>query len=142
MKLDVNQLRYLSTEEFRVLTAVEMGMKNHDIVPTIMIQKIASLRFGGVKKCLSELEKLKLVHHDNKKYDGYYLTYPGYDFLSLKTFVKRGTIAGVGRQIGVGKESDIYMVVNDEDEELVLKCQRLGRVHNKNFSKFRHPSVK
>lgn len=28
MKLDVNALRYLSKDEFRVLTAVEMGMKN------------------------------------------------------------------------------------------------------------------
>jgi Rio2, N-terminal len=28
MKLDVNALRYLSKEEFRVLTAVEMGMRN------------------------------------------------------------------------------------------------------------------
>jgi hypothetical protein len=28
MKLDVNVLRYLSKEEFRVLTAVEMGQKN------------------------------------------------------------------------------------------------------------------
>lgn len=28
MKFDVNVLRYLSKEEFRVLTAVEMGMRN------------------------------------------------------------------------------------------------------------------
>jgi len=28
MKLDVNVLRYLSKEEFRVLTSVEMGQKN------------------------------------------------------------------------------------------------------------------
>jgi RIO kinase 2 len=28
MKLDVNALRYLSREDFRVLTAVEMGQKN------------------------------------------------------------------------------------------------------------------
>ncbi len=28
MKLDVNVLRYLSREDFRVLTAVEMGQKN------------------------------------------------------------------------------------------------------------------
>lgn len=28
MKLDVNVLRYLSKEDFRVLTAVEMGQKN------------------------------------------------------------------------------------------------------------------
>ncbi|CAK9138366.1 unnamed protein product [Ilex paraguariensis] len=28
MKLDVDVLRYLSKEDFRVLTAVEMGMRN------------------------------------------------------------------------------------------------------------------
>ena len=28
MKLDVNVLRYMSQEEFRVLTAVEMGQRN------------------------------------------------------------------------------------------------------------------
>jgi len=28
MKFDVNVLRYLTKEEFRVLTAVEMGMRN------------------------------------------------------------------------------------------------------------------
>ena len=28
MKLDVNVLRYLSKDDFRVLTAVEMGMRN------------------------------------------------------------------------------------------------------------------
>ena len=31
-KLNVTMLRYLSKEDFRVLTAVEMGMKNHEIV--------------------------------------------------------------------------------------------------------------
>ena len=28
MKLDVNALRYLTKDDFRVLTAVEMGMRN------------------------------------------------------------------------------------------------------------------
>jgi RIO-like serine/threonine protein kinase len=28
MKLDVNALRYLSKDDFRVLTVVEMGMRN------------------------------------------------------------------------------------------------------------------
>jgi len=28
MKLDPNQLRYLAREDFRVLTAVELGMRN------------------------------------------------------------------------------------------------------------------
>ena len=32
-KLNVSVLRYMTREDFRVLTAVEMGMKNHEIVP-------------------------------------------------------------------------------------------------------------
>ena len=31
VKLDVSILRYLGKEEFRVLTAVEQGMKNHEV---------------------------------------------------------------------------------------------------------------
>jgi RIO-like serine/threonine protein kinase len=38
------------------------------------------------------------------------LTYMGYDFLAIKALVARGHISGVGRQIGVGKESDIFEV--------------------------------
>ena len=42
--------------------------------------------------------------------------------------MKRGNIVSVGRKIGVGKESDIYLVQNEEGENLALKLQRLGRV--------------
>ena len=37
MKLDVQYMRYLTRDDFRVLTAVEMGMKNHDLVPADLI---------------------------------------------------------------------------------------------------------
>ena len=56
-KLNVTMLRYLSKEDFRVLTAVEMGMKNHELVPGSLIASIASLRHGGVHKILMELSK-------------------------------------------------------------------------------------
>ena len=46
--------------------------------------------------------------HDNKQYDGYALTYMGYDYLAIKVFMKRGCIKSIGVKIGVGKESDIY----------------------------------
>jgi RIO-like serine/threonine protein kinase len=56
--------------------------------------------------------------------DGYRLTYGGYDYLALKTFAKRGTVYSVGNQIGVGKESDIYLVADEDDNQHVLKLQR------------------
>ena len=34
----------------------------------------------------------------------------GYDFLALRVLLNRGHITGVGRMIGMGKESDIYEV--------------------------------
>ncbi|GLC33815.1 hypothetical protein PLESTM_000122500 [Pleodorina starrii] len=127
MKLDVNVLRYLSKDDFRVLTAVEMGQKNHELVPLELIDSISGLKHGGAFKSIKTLMRHKLLHHDGKHYDGYRLTYMGYDFLAIRALVSRGHISGVGRQIGVGKESDIFEVTNDDGEVFALKLHRLGR---------------
>ena len=127
MKLDVGALRYLSREEFRVLTAVEMGMKNHEVVPASLVDSIAALKRGGCRKALDGLLRHKLVHHENKQYDGFRLTPLGYDFLAIKALVNRGAIASVGRQIGVGKEADVFEVLAPSGALLVLKLHRLGR---------------
>ena len=42
--------------------------------------------------------------------------------------MKRGNVISVGNKMGVGKESDIYLVQNEAGETLALKLQRLGRV--------------
>ena len=60
---------------------------------------------------ISNLCKYKLLHKESRKYEGYRLTYLGYDFLAIHTLVKKGVINSVGRQIGVGKESDVYEVM-------------------------------
>ena len=127
MKLDPTALRYLSRDDFRTLTAVEMGMKNHDLVPRELITQIAALRHGGSEKMLQTLLRHKLVHHETRGFDGYRLTTLGYDYLALRALTAKGLISGVGTKIGVGKESDIYLVENDEGREMVLKLHRLGR---------------
>jgi RIO kinase 2 len=128
MKLTVDVLRYLSKDDFRVLTAVEMGMRNHEIVPVELIDRIAALKHGGTYKVLKNLLKHKLLHHDSSKYDGFRLTYLGYDYLAIKTLVNRGVFTSVGRQIGVGKESDIFEVATEDGTILAMKLHRLGRV--------------
>ena len=85
----------MSNDEFRVLTAIEMGMKNHELVPVELINAISGLKHGGAYKFIRELLKHKLVHHDNSKYDAYRLTPLGYDYLAIKAFVNRGAIDGV-----------------------------------------------
>ncbi|CAG8542668.1 2597_t:CDS:10 [Dentiscutata heterogama] len=120
MKLDAKLLRYMNTEEFRVLTAVEMGSKNHEVVPTPLVAQIAGLRNGGSHKILGELAKKNLISRvTNAKCT---LTYGGYDYLALKTFVKRGGVYSVGNQI------DIYVVADEDENQLALKIHRLGRI--------------
>ncbi|KAF7799042.1 hypothetical protein EIP86_010272 [Pleurotus ostreatoroseus] len=129
MKLDATDLRYITSEEFRVLTAVEMGSKNHEIVPVVLIVQISGLRSGGVNKILGSLAKRNLVSKvQNSRYDGYRLTYGGYDYLAMRAMSKRDSMYSVGNQIGVGKESDIYIVADNEGKEMVLKLHRLGRI--------------
>lgn len=128
-KLNVSVLRYLTKEDFRVLIAVEMGMKNHEIVPAPLIASIAHLHSGGCHKVLRELCKHKLVayEHGGKRVPGYRLTNGGYDYLALKTLTTRDVIQSVGNQIGVGKESDIYIVADEDEKQWALKLHRLGR---------------
>ncbi|NXE44578.1 RIOK2 kinase, partial [Casuarius casuarius] len=144
-KLNVVMLRYLSREHFRVLTAVEMGMKNHEIVPASLIASIASLKHGGCNKILRELAKHKLLAYERTKtVQGYRLTNAGYDYLALKTLSSRQVINSVGNQMGVGKESDIYIVANEEEQQFALKLHRLGRTsfrslkNKRDYHKHRH----
>lgn len=127
-KLNVSMLRYLSSEEFRVLTAVEMGMKNHELVPTALVASIADLKHGGSHKILRELSKHKLLCYEKAgRVEGYRLTFSGYDYLALKALTIRGSVQSVGNQIGVGKESDIYIIADEEENQHALKLHRLGR---------------
>lgn len=137
-KLNVTVLRYLSKEDFRILTAIEMGMKNHELVPGALVAAIASLKAGGVHKLLRELCKHKLLTYERgKRYDGYRLTNMGYDYLALKSLTLRGSVAGFGNQIGVGKESNIYTVGDEDGNPLCLKLHRLGRVCFRNVKEKR-----
>jgi RIO kinase 2 len=78
MKLDATDLRYITNEEFRVLTAVsedrsiykhnlitllqvEMGSKNHEVVPSSLVAQIAGLRNGGINKLLGQLAQRNLI---------------------------------------------------------------------------------
>lgn len=108
-----------------------MGSKNHEIVPTAMIDKIARLRGGssGVHKSISNLAKTGLIGRVKEaKYDGYRLTYGGLDYLALHTYSSKKQIYSVGSRVGVGKESDIMMVADDKGQQKILKIHRLGRI--------------
>ena len=143
MKLDASVLRYLEREDMKILSALEQGSRNHEVVPLSLVASICRMRPGGVNARIFELSKHKLVSKEHQSgYEGFRLTYGGYDYLALNTLAQRNSVLGVGRQIGVGKEADVYLVrgcfpekEGDKDGEqapegehdFVLKIERLGR---------------
>ncbi|KAG5420358.1 rio2 [Candida metapsilosis] len=148
MKLDTSHMRYLTSDDFRVLQAVEQGSRNHELVPTPMIHSISGMKApSGTQRAIGDLAKLKLVARlRNATYDGFRLTYNGYDYLALKSMLNRNTLYSVGSTIGVGKESDIYSVSDPQGVQKVLKIHRLGRTsfktvkNNRDYLKNRHTS--
>ena len=138
MKLDPTVMRTMNKQDFRVLTAVESGMKNHSLVPIALINSIANLRHGGTSKIISSLLRDKLLSHDQScGYDGYRLTNSGYDILALHNLKSRGIISGLGDKIGTGKESDVYLAITPRNTQIVLKFHRLGRTSFRDVKKKR-----
>ncbi|KAM0280451.1 hypothetical protein ACHAQH_004030 [Verticillium albo-atrum] len=131
MKLDTKALRYLASEDWNVLAAVERGSRDHELVPTSLIEKYARVKGGvnGVHRSISALAKVGLIARVKEaKYDGYRFTYGGFDYLALHDLSKRKEIYSVGSRVGVGKESDITMVADHKGVQKILKIHRLGRI--------------
>ena len=138
MKLDPTVMRTMNRQDFRVLNAVEAGMKDRELVPAPLINTIANLRHGGTNKIISSLLRDKLLSHDQScGYDGYRLTNSGYDVLALHDLKCRGIIGGIGDRIGTGKESDVYLAVTPRNTQVVLKFHRLGRTSFRDVKKKR-----
>lgn len=62
MRLDTTYLQYITKEEIRVLMAIEMGMKNHE-VENIMNQSMSQLTLS--KKYLSSKERMHIKSFSN-----------------------------------------------------------------------------
>ena len=127
MAFDASLLQYLEDDEWRILTSIEMGMRNHELVATELIQSISGIK-GTSYHTLGNLCRHRLVSHEGKPYDSYTLTKNGYDFLALHALVKRGTISHIGGILGQGKEADVYMAFSEDGSPLVVKFHRIGRV--------------
>jgi len=128
----------MNRQDYRVLSAVETGMQSRALVPSPVINTLANLRHGGTNKILSSLLRDNLLSHDQScGYDGYRVTNSGYDILALWNLKCRGFVTALGDQIGVGKESDVYLGANGKGRQIVLKFHRLGRTSFRDVKKKR-----
>lgn len=137
MKLDPSNVRFLTPDHCRILNALEIGSRNHEIVPIQLIVQISKQRKSGALILLSDLGNWGLTERESgnssaTKYEGYRLRTGGYDYLALKALSSAGTVTSVDRQLGVGKESDVYLGYSESERPVALKLHRLGRTSFRN----------
>jgi len=114
----------LEPEDFHLLSGVEQGMRFSEYVDRDKLTDFSRLSEENVDYRLDRCEDRGLVERKTIQYEGFKLTFEGYDTLALHTFVERDTLEGFGAPLGVGKESDVYEV--QSYKPLALKYHREG----------------
>ena len=133
-----NLLINLEKEDFRVLMAIEIGMKRSEYVTISNIKFYSRYKMEETLFRLNKVHKLGLLIRDASKYEiGYTLNSKAYDLLALHTLVKRNVISQLGPLIGKGKESDVYSCIDDNEKIYALKFYRMGRASFRNIKRYR-----
>ena len=114
----------LEPEDFYLLSGIEQGMRFSEWVQREKIPEYSRLTAENVEYRLDRCMDRELIERKTIQYEGYTLTFEGYDALALHTFAERETLSGVGSPLGVGKESDVYEV--QSYRPLALKFHREG----------------
>ncbi|MFW5934487.1 MAG: serine/threonine-protein kinase RIO2 [Halolamina sp.] len=114
----------LEPEDFYLLSGLEQGMRFSEWVQREKLPEYADLTAEEVDYRIDRCADRELIERKTIQYEGYRLTFEGYDCLALRAFSERGTIEGMGAPLGVGKESDVYEV--QSYEPMALKFHREG----------------
>lgn len=117
-------IRDLELEDFYLLSGVEQGMRFSKWVDRGKLPDFSDLTPDNVDYRIERCLKRELIEKKTIQYEGYRLTFEGYDALALHTLAERETIDAVGAPLGVGKESDVYEVRSYKP--LALKFHREG----------------
>jgi len=125
----------LEDADFYLLSGVEQGMRFSEWVAKEKLPDFSGLTSEEVDYRLDRCERRDLIERKTIQYEGFSLTFEGYDALALHTFVERDTIDGMGAPLGVGKESDVYEVRSYKP--LALKFHREGYTNFREVAKER-----
>ncbi|QLG29121.1 serine/threonine protein phosphatase [Halorarum halophilum] len=114
----------LEPEDFYLLSGVEQGMRFSEWVNREKLPGYADITEEEVDYRIDRCADRGLIRRKTIQYEGYQLTFEGYDALALRTFAERDTVLGMGAPLGVGKESDVYEV--ESYRPFALKFHREG----------------
>lgn len=132
-------VKNLESEDFRLLKVFASGLKHHEALTLDQLVSFSKLHVDVVTYRMKRLQGMGLINKGNR---GPALLTAGLDAFALKLLAVRNIISGMGKPIGVGKESDVYEAVNERQQELALKFFRIGRISFRQASRKRGFSSK
>lgn len=123
-QLAAKSIRELEEEDWLVLRVLENSLSRYESVP---INRIKSETGFNSHQLGFRLGKLNRVGFVMRSLHGYMLNTAGLDALALNSLAEKKLVSGMGAAIGMGKESDVFEVINDIGVESVIKFYRIGR---------------
>ncbi|TFG23258.1 MAG: serine/threonine protein kinase [Promethearchaeota archaeon] len=131
-------LKKFDKEDFRILMAIEIGMKRSEYVTVNNIRFYSRYPKEETLFRLKKVHKLDLIIRNSSEREiAYTLNSKAYDLLALHSLVEKGIVSQLGAVIGKGKESDVYSCMDDNENIYALKIYRMGRRSFKSIKKYR-----
>ncbi len=122
-------VKNLENYDFRILRAIEKLRMKHEYAPIELLPKITKFSPSFLNEKLKNLHKHSLLVKPTKKlpFEGIDLTFNGFDVLALKALTDQDILHSFGDQIGMGKESDVFLASSENSQLFVVKIHRLGK---------------
>ncbi|HYZ50820.1 MAG TPA: hypothetical protein VE593_08025, partial [Nitrososphaeraceae archaeon] len=117
-------VKNLESEDYKLLRVLASGLKQHESLTKDEIAAYSKMHEDIVNFRISRLLEMKLI---GKNQIGFSLLMMGLDAIALKMLADNDIIVGIGKPIGVGKESDVFEAITDTKERRALKLFRIGR---------------
>lgn len=118
-------VRDLEPEEFKVLNVLASSLKDTESLTVDHISSKTRLHKDKARFSIGKLNQMELVISTNR---GVSLVSAGLDALALKILADKDIVVGMGKSIGVGKESDVFEAVTPDQRRIALKFFRIGRI--------------
>ena len=117
-------VKALDREEYEILKIFVSSLKNHESIKKDEIIAYSKLHENIIDFRLKNLMKNRLLKKTN---NGYKLVFSGLDVFAIKILVEKDIIFGLGKSLGIGKESDVIESITSNEQKRAIKFFRIGR---------------
>jgi len=121
-------VREIDEETWVILKKILYFSRYFEKIPIEILYKNIKFSKKLIDKRIRVLHRKGFIQRFTQPYESIMLLTSGLDLIALKKLSDKELVTGIGRQIGTGKESDIYEVVSFNNNLLTLKVFRLGRI--------------